>query len=84
MTVIFHDVHAEGNLQSELEQDRPIGYSVDEVLYADDTVLFSTDEETLEKYLHKIQTIGKKYGLNLNMDKCENLNLMNHIRLLQF
>ena len=54
MTVIFHDVHSDKQLQKELEEDRRINYNIDEVLYADDTILFSTNPKTIEKFLHKI------------------------------
>lgn len=40
------------------------------VYYADDTILISTDTKAINKLLKLIQTISRKYGLNLNMDKC--------------
>ena len=49
----------------------PLGAQNDEVLYADDTIIFSTDNITIEKLLHKIENCAKPYGLKLNHAKCE-------------
>ena len=66
---MFKDIH-EG--EGEEDQERRIGgLTSDEVLYADDTIVFSTDNNTLEKSLHKIEECAKPYGLKLNHAKCE-------------
>ena len=41
MTVMFHDIHKDDHLN--LIPYRPIGAPADEVFYADDTILLSTD-----------------------------------------
>ena len=71
MTVLFHDIHKDENLNNELEQDRVLGAMFDEILYADDTIIHSTSCEQLTMLLHRIQIEGEKYGLKLNHDKCE-------------
>ena len=43
----------------------------DEILYADDTICISEDEEALSRWLQAIEVEGGKYGLNLNEKKCE-------------
>ena len=47
------------------------GANFDEVLYADDTILISTDTRVINKLLAKIEREGKKYGMKLNRGKCE-------------
>ena len=42
MTVLFHDIHEDEQLQEELDEDRILGAVCDEVLYADDTIIHST------------------------------------------
>ena len=71
MTVIFHDVHDDPVFQKEIEQDRPINNDIDEVLYADDTILCSTTESSAQKLLHRVEEISALFGLNLNKDKCD-------------
>ena len=60
-------------LRAELEASRPPGMARDEVLYADDTIIFSTAAVTLEKLLQKIEKWAETYGLKLNQSKCENI-----------
>ena len=74
MTAIFHDVREDPALDEELFEHRPPNHDFDEVLYADDTIIFSTCTETLQKYLHKIEETAGKYGLHLNKQKCETRN----------
>ena len=71
MTVIFADVHADPELKKELDRNRPPETEIDEVLYADDTIILSTDNMTLEKFLQKIEECAEPYGLKLNHAKCE-------------
>ena len=42
----------------------------DMLYYADDTILFSTDNRALNELLKLTETISGKYGLRLNRDKC--------------
>ena len=43
----------------------------DQILYADDTICISEDEDAMNRLLHAIETEGLKYGLKLNKTKCE-------------
>ena len=69
MTCLFHDVHKNDHLK--LREHRVIGMEEDEILYADDTICVSEDEEALQRLVQAIEAEGAKYGLKLNKDKCE-------------
>ena len=69
MTALFHDVHQDAELQKSLEENRPENHNFDEILYADDTVLSSTNARVIEKLLHRVEDIGEEYGLYLNKNK---------------
>ena len=75
MTVMFHDVHSDEQLEKQLEKDRVLGAFFFEILYADDTIIYSRSAATLTKLLRKIQDEGAKYGLKLNLAKCEAINI---------
>ena len=75
MTVMFHDIHNNAEHQAEMADDRILGAVFDEVLYADDTIIHSTDAKKVKKLLHKIEQEGANYGLKLNKNKCETLNI---------
>ena len=49
--------------------------SVEELLYADDTLILGNDSKIIERYIQTIATQGKKYGLSLNMDKLEMIRM---------
>jgi len=70
MTCIMEDAHQE---MDELLQHRVPGATFDEVLYADDTIIFSCHAGVLEKFLAAIEKHGRRYGLKLNYDKCEHM-----------
>ena len=59
MTVIFHDVHARENVRETLQHNRILGAVFDEVLYADDTIIFSESAEALEELLAEIEREGE-------------------------
>ena len=65
MTVIFEDIH-DGDQQMNLVKHRVAGATFDEVLYADDTICASKDTRAMNKLLANIETIGGKYGMELN------------------
>ena len=46
----------------------------DDILYADDTICISEDEEALSRLLQAIEVEGGKYRLRLNKKKCEYLH----------
>ena len=64
MTVMFHDIHNNEEHQKEMEDERILGAVFDEVLYADDTIIHSTDAKKVEKLLHKIEQEGENMVLN--------------------
>lgn len=43
----------------------------DEVMYADDTIIVSTDTRIMNRYVNRIEEIRRLCGLQLNKDKCE-------------
>ena len=49
----------------------------DLVYYADDTILFSTDNRALNELLKLTEAISCKYGLRLNKDKCVAIQMNN-------
>ena len=49
----------------------------DIVYYADDTILFSTDNRALNELLKLTETISEKYGLRLNKNKCVVIQMNN-------
>ena len=63
MTVMFHDIHEDKELDSLLKEDQVIGAMIHELLYADDTIIYSRNPKTLSKLIAKIQTEGANYGL---------------------
>ena len=73
MTVMFRDVHNNPDLQEQLRKHQVLDVCFDEVMYADDTIIFSHDSKTLELLLAEIEREGSKYGMKLNKAKCEAL-----------
>ena len=71
MTVMFKDIHK--NDKQDMIKHRVQGMQTDEILYADDTICISEDEEALNRVLSAIELEGNKYGLQLNKKKCEYL-----------
>jgi len=53
------------------------GLEFDMVYYADDTILFSTDNRALNELLHLTETVSSKYGLCLNKNKCVAIQMNN-------
>ena len=71
MTVMFKDVHNNTSLQEQLRKHEVLNAVLDDVMYADDTIIFSHDPKTLELLLAEIECEGSKYGMKLNKNKCE-------------
>ena len=69
MSVIFYDLHQKDT--SNILNSRIEGLAEDEVLYADDTILFSTDTKAMNRMIARIESESHKYGLQLNYGKCE-------------
>ena len=72
MSVLFRDIHANADLK--LEEHRVQGMDTDEILYADDTICISENEQALSRLLAAIEMEGNKYGLQLNKKKCDYLH----------
>ena len=72
MTCLFHDIHYQDHLK--LSDHRIIGMQEDEVLYADDTICMTENENAMNRLLKAIEIEGAKYGLRLNKKKCEYLH----------
>ena len=51
------------------------GQHADEVLYTDDTICMTQDEESMNKMLEEIEKEGATYGLKINKTKCEYLHV---------
>ena len=47
------------------------------IYYADDTILFSTDNRALNELLKLTETVSSKYGLRLNKGKCVTVQMNN-------
>lgn len=71
MNVMFHDLHDNHELREDLDDDKVLGALFHEILYADDTIIYSRNTRTLYNLLHAIETEGETYGLKLNHSKCE-------------
>ena len=47
------------------------GVNINNIRYADDTVLISTSPRELQKMLNKLEKIGEQYGMSINVNKTE-------------
>ena len=61
---MFHDIHSNKPLESELAEQGVLGAAFNEIVFADDTIFFATNARTLEKLLHRVDNDGEKYGAN--------------------
>ena len=48
-------------------------FSVNELLYADDTLLVEAESSTAQKFMEAVASAGKVYGLSINWAKVEAL-----------
>ena len=72
MSVLFQDIHQGDKLK--LHEHRVLGMETDEIIYADDTICISEDEEAFSRLLQAIEVEGGKYGLRFNNNKCQYLH----------
>ena len=73
MTAMFADIREIFNTPKMLE---PIdGIQFNNLLYADDTLLFGTNTHNINKLLHAIEYESAYYNMKLNYDKCINLTI---------
>ena len=73
MSVLFHD--AKNKLQTEQHICLSEFLACHELLYADDTLLVETDRHKLQAYMNCIVECGREYGLKLNWNKVEQMNI---------
>ena len=73
MTVMMRDINS--NLTQEerfiLRNEQPMGMEGhDKLLYADDTIILTSNRQAAEIILHKIQEESSRYNMRLNQNKC--------------
>ena len=64
------DFDIQSKLSRRVLNNRIPGLNYDMVYYADDTILFSTDNRALNELLRLTENLSAQYGLKLNKDKC--------------
>ena len=69
MTVMFADIKT--YMRGNQFKHRIQGTTFDEILFADDTISFSSNTRTINRMLRAIEEIGWKSGMRLNKGKCE-------------
>ena len=69
MTVLLFDASAK--FAMEVETRQPCVLPVNELVYADDTLVVATDPCRAETHMRCIEAMGMNYGLRLNWKKCE-------------
>ena len=64
------DFDIQSTVSRRVLNNRVPGLSYDSVFYADDTILFSTDNRALNELLRLTETFSGQYRLRLNRHKC--------------
>ena len=59
----------------ELEGVNIGGHYINNLRYADDTVLFAENQEQLQKVVDQVNTSGKEYGMRMNSKKTKIMNI---------
>ena len=72
MTVLIADVHEE---LGDTNIEPPDNISESELLYADDTLLMTKDQDSMKNLVHAIEKISAEYNMKLNMDKCFHISM---------
>lgn len=75
MTVLIHDAHANTEHQRWSQMSNILGDT--ELLYADDTLLVSSDKISMESLLHEIERQSARYGMKLDRKICELIRVNN-------
>ncbi len=75
MTDLFNTLYRDYPMIAKLLVQRPRGTTVDNTLYADDTICFGTRATALAMLLQAIERAAIKYGTRLNEGKCAVLAL---------
>ena len=81
MTCLFNDIKEEDNLRKTLAMHRPPGPTFDEVLFAGDSLIFSDAARTRSQFLRAIEVHSKKYGMQLNYDRCKGPSRLHDIQI---
>ena len=71
MSVLMHD--AKQQLQAHPRYYRQAGDEIEELLYADDTLLIHSNPEIVKLYMECVRIAGMNYGLSFNWKKLENM-----------
>ena len=54
---------------NDFEEIKVNGVNINNIRYADDTVLISTSPRELQKMLNELEKIGEQYGMSINVNK---------------
>ena len=76
MTVIMHDSTTQ--VQQELGHTLAAPLSINDLLYADDTLLINYSSEHIQKHMDAIISVGAKYGLEINWQKVDMMGVRCH------
>ena len=69
LIVRLEDIHR--NDRTRTKKHRVGSADFEEIMYADDTICITENAEAMARLLRAIETESSKYGLKLNYDKCE-------------
>eukprot|EP00973_Karenia_brevis_P064589 8973173-Karenia_brevis.AAC.1 len=72
MTILLHDAREMLKMDYNIELD---SNDINELIYADDTLLVGSSVNHLQMYMQCISTVGCEYGLTLNWKKVDQLNI---------
>ena len=77
MDLIFRIVNKDIRTQMVEDSETSRGYDIQftEILFADDTLLFAADGESMNRLLHTVEHVSGLFGLMLNRSKCVVVNL---------
>ena len=71
MSILLTDVHSSPELEDAMKKGYTNGIDSSEILYADDTAIFSESEDALDTLLKAIESEGDLYGMKINNSKCD-------------
>ena len=71
------DFDIQSTISRRVLNNRVPGLNYDMVFYADDTILFSTDNRALNELLRLTENLSGQYGLKLNRHKCVTIPMNN-------
>ena len=71
MTCLFHDVHKAD--RQKWREPLISGMIVNEVLYSDDSICITQEEEAMNKIRASVEQEGRRYGMKLSKTKCEHV-----------